>query len=180
MLPILSLRTHIRLITISDLNAIHQLHSQPDVDAYNTLGIPKDLGETEAIISGWIAEHEQEWVSQYTFAIEKPADGAFIGLIALKLGPQKYRSAEVWYKLHPSFWNQGLATEVLKAVLNFGFEELKLHRIQAGCAVENSASIKVLEKVGMQREGRRRAILPLKAGWSDNFEYAILESDERG
>jgi hypothetical protein len=54
-----------------------------------------------------------------------------------------------------------------------------LHRIKAGCAVENIASIKVLEKVGMIREGRGRQLLPLKSSWSDNFQYAILETDSR-
>ncbi|MEL6484029.1 MAG: GNAT family protein, partial [Bacteroidota bacterium] len=63
------------------------------------------------------------------------------------------------------------------AALKFGIEKLKLHRIEAGCAVENVGSIKVLEKSGMALEGRRREILPLKSGWSDNFSYAILESD---
>jgi len=61
----------------------------------------------------------------------------------------------------------------------FGFETLKLHRIQAGCAVNKIGSIKVLEKAGMIREGRGRQVLPLKSGWSDNFEYSILETDER-
>ena len=80
-----------------------------------------------------------------------------------------------WYGA--THWGQGYATEAVKAVLRFGFETLKLHRIEAGCAIANVGSIKVLEKSGMALEGRRREILPLKSGWSDNFSYAILESD---
>jgi RimJ/RimL family protein N-acetyltransferase len=67
----------------------------------------------------------------------------------------------------------------LRRLINFGFNDLKLHRIEAGCAVENIGSLKVLEKVGIQREGHKRKVLPLKNGWSDNYEYAILETDER-
>ncbi len=85
----------------------------------------------------------------------------------------------MWYKIHPVYWNKGYATETLIAVINFGFDHLKLHRIQAGCAVDNTGSIKVLEKAGMTREGRGRKILPLVTGWSDNYEYSILESDKR-
>ena len=59
--------------------------------------------------------------------------------------------------------------------MRFGFHTLKLHRIHAGCAVDNIGSIKVLEKAGMQREGRARQTLPLIDGWSDNYNYAILE-----
>ena len=88
-------------------------------------------------------------------------------------------SGEVWYKIHSDHWKKGFATESLKAVIHFGFENLKLHRIQAGCAVENTGSIKVLENAGMIREGRLRQVLPLKSGWSDNFEYSILETDTR-
>lgn len=95
------------------------------------------------------------------------------------MGSKKYRLGEVWYKIHPNYWNQGIATEVLTKMIDVGFHELNLHRTQAGCAVENTASIRVLEKVGIFKEGRRRQILPLKSGWSDNFEYAILETDKR-
>lgn len=58
-----------------------------------------------------------------------------------------------------------------------GFDHLKLHRIEAGCAVANTGSVKVLEKAGMLKEGRKRKVLPLKEGWSDNYEFAMLEED---
>ena len=102
-----------------------------------------------------------------------------MGLFGLKIGQQKYKRAEVWYKIHSDYWRKGYATEALKAIIDFGFDALKLHRIEAGCAVENIGSIKVLEKSGMLREGRLRQILPLKTGWSDNFQYSILETDKR-
>ena len=77
-------------------------------------------------------------------------------MFGLKLGSKKYKNAEVWYKIHPDFWRQGYATESLRAVIEYGFETLKLHRIEAGCAVNNLGSITVLEKAGMTREGRGR------------------------
>jgi ribosomal-protein-alanine N-acetyltransferase len=64
-------------------------------------------------------------------------------------------------------------------VIRFGFDNLNLHRIEAGCAVNNIGSIKVLEKAGMVREGKGRQVLPLKTSWSDNFLYSILETDKR-
>ena len=162
-------------INFSDLEAIHQLHSLPETDEFNTLGIPENIEQTRAIIENWILENQQENNRIFTFSIT--FQGKFIGLIALNLGKEKYKNAEIWYKLHPDFWNKGFATEALKTVIVFGFNELKLHRIGAGCAVENFGSIRVLEKVGMTLEGRKRQNLPLKTGWSDNFEYAILSSD---
>ncbi|WP_124981322.1 GNAT family N-acetyltransferase [Nonlabens xiamenensis] len=171
-------RLKLRLIDWSDLNSIHQLHALPATDEFNTLGIPKNIEETKRIIEPWIAENKLVNLKNYTFAIENKS-GDFIGLFGLKLGKEKYRRAEVWYKIHADYWKQGFATESLVAVINFGFDDLKLHRIEAGCAVGNMGSIRVLEKAGMIKEGRLRQVLPLKSGWSDNFEYSILETDKR-
>ncbi|SOE22229.1 Protein N-acetyltransferase, RimJ/RimL family [Spirosomataceae bacterium TFI 002] len=176
---ILTERTKLRLIELADLVPIHELHSLPETDEYNTLGIPKDIVETKTIIEGWIAENEKEEIKNYTFAIQNNTDNAFLGLFGFKLWDKKYRRGEVWYKIHSKYWNKGIASEVLKAMIDFGFKKLDLHRIQAGCAVNNTGSIKVLEKVGMQREGIGREMLPLKSGWSDNYQYAILAGDPR-
>lgn len=169
----------LRLITKSDLKAIHELQSFPEVDQYNTLGIPQNFKVTQKVMEPLLAANKKEQPDYYTFAIELKKYGEFVGLIALRLGDKKYNDAEVWFKLNPLFWGKGYATEALSKLIDFGFKDLKLHRIEAGCAVENVASAKVLEKAGMQPEGRRRKTLPLKTGWSDNFEFAILDSDKR-
>ena len=62
-------------------------------------------------------------------------------------------------------------------IIEFGFVDLTLHRIEAGCAANNIGSVRVLEKAGMKREGMRRKTLPLKSGWADNYLYGILEDD---
>ena len=164
-------------ITLDDLEKIHELHSLPETDEFNTLGIPKNMEETKAIITGWIEKNNSGQNTNFAFKIEQTANNDFVGLIALNLGMPKFKIAEVWYKLHSNFWNKGYATESLNRILEFGFGELGLHRIEAGCAVENFGSMRVLEKVGMTREGRKRKVLPLKNGWSDNFHYAILATD---
>lgn len=172
-------RVLLRRIQLSDLNFIHELHSLPETDQFNALGIPETIEETKSIIIPWIEQNELEIVKNYTFAIQLKEGKKLIGLFGFKIGNEKYKRAEVWYKIHSNYWNKGYATEMLKRVIDFGFEDLKLHRIEAGCAVDNMGSIKVLEKAGMIREGRGRKVLPLKSGWSDNFEYAILETDDR-
>ena len=131
------------LISISsfDILNIHKLHSLPNVDRFNTLGIPENLKETEKIFAMWLRGND------LIFKIELKKEKSFVGLIALKPGSPKFQKAEVWYKLHPDFWNKGYATEALKKIVQYGFKELRLHRIEAGCAVENFGSIKVLEKV---------------------------------
>jgi RimJ/RimL family protein N-acetyltransferase len=169
----------LRLVEKSDLNVIHKLLVLPETDKYNTLGIPKNIEVTKLILQTWIKETQSKRITNYTFAIVQRSSKNFVGLFGLKLGNKEYKNGEVWYKIHPDFWNKGIATESLNRILDFVFNELKLHRIEAGCAVENIASIKVMEKAGMIKEGRCRKVLPLESGWSDTFEYAILNSDKR-
>lgn len=159
-----------------DLYHIHTLHSLPETDEFNTMGIPADISVTENLLADWIGMQELEPRMRYTFKIE--CNKQFVGLIGLKnLGVPNYRSGEVWYKLHKEHWGNGYATEALRCVLEFCFSELDLHRVEAGCAVENYGSVRVLEKVGMIREGRKRKKLPIRGGWVDNYFYAMLEED---
>lgn len=174
---LLTNRLIIKPISFSDLEKIHELHSLPETDRFNTLGIPENLNQTERIIKDWIEKNNNGQNKNFTFKVELIESKIFIGLISLNLGKPKFKIGEIWYKFHSDFWNKGYATESLKKILEFAFSELDLHRIEAGCAVENIGSIRTLEKVGMTREGRKREVLPLKDGWSDNFEYAILSTD---
>lgn len=106
------------------------------------------------------------------------AAGALIGAVGLNL-TRAHRRAELGYWIAKSRWGQGIATEASQAVLRYGFETLGLHRIDAHHFVENPASGSVMRKLGMQREGRLRAMV-----WRDGVPrdlelYAILASDPR-
>lgn len=164
-------------LTFADLEDIHKMHSLPEVDEYNTLGIPATINDTGVLLNGWLDQQQLSPRSSYIFCIKQSDTNRFVGLIALILGKVNFKIAEVWYKTLPEYWRQGFTTEALTQLLNFGFTDLGLHRIEAGCAVENIASIKVLQKVGMTREGRKRKVLPIRGNWVDNYLYAILDTD---
>jgi len=166
-------------ITWEDLDNIHWLHSFPEVDEYNTLGIPDNKEVTRGIMQPTIEDQESEKRKEYQWSIRKNNDLEFIGLAGMRVFEERFRMGEIFYKLAPPFWGAGYATESAKALLKFGFESLHLHRIEAGTATENTNSIRVLEKIGMRREGRRRKILPIRGEWYDNYHYAILENDTR-
>ena len=164
-------------LIFADLENIHQLHSLPETDKYNTLGIPATIQETENILNEWLNLQKAIPRISHILCLRQLDSSQFIGLIGLTLGKVNYKIAEIWYKIFPNFWRQGLTTEALTEILKFGFTDLGLHRIEAGCAVENIASIKVLEKAGMTKEGCKRKFLPLKEQWADNYIYGILDSD---
>lgn len=171
-------RLLLRDLSVADLEAVHALNSLPETDRYNTLGIPEDITVTRKVLDNWLQAKTQEPRCTYILAIESLLDGTFIGVTGI-VGHAKpsRRSAELWYNLRVEHWNKGYATEVVNALLELGFGPLKLHRIEAGCAVENKGSARVMEKAGMHREGCKRKILPLKTGWSDAWSYAILEEE---
>jgi [ribosomal protein S5]-alanine N-acetyltransferase len=170
-------RLYLRELLPDDIAAIHALHSLPETDEFNTLGIPENIKATAKLLTEWLTLQNNTPRESYIFCLELKATKQFIGLMALNLGKANYKSGEVWYKLHVDYWNNSYATEALLELLKFGFTTLTLHRIEAGCAVDNIGSIKVLKKVGMTLEGRKRKRLPIRGEWVDNYFYAILEED---
>jgi len=166
-------------ITRENILEIHALNSFPEVSQFNTVGIPDHPKQTEALLSPVLDEIGKSDRRNFGWIIRDKDTDEFIGEVGMSLGLARYAKGEVHYNLDPLFWGKGFATEAVKEVLRFGFEDLKLHRIEAGVAIQNVASIRVLEKVGMKREGHHRKILPLKTGWTDNYSYAILDDDPR-
>lgn len=172
-------RLNIKLISILNIEDVYKLQSLEETARFNTSGIPENINETKITVENWIVENSKENIKRFTFSVELINGNEFIGLIGINLGKEHYNNAEVWFQYDYKFWNKGYGTESLRKIIDFGFENLKLHRIEAGCAIENIGSISVLEKVGMLREAHTRKLLPLKSGWSDNYGYAILSTDER-
>jgi len=178
-MDIITDRLILKEITWEDLEDIHRLHSVPEVDEFNTLGIPADLEETRDLMRKDIEPPGTEAQSKYTWRITIKHSQEFIGLAGMTLSNDKYRLGEIYYKFLPEYWGQGYATEVTKNLIVVGFDKLHLHKVEAGVASENERSIRVLEKAGMTREGLRRKILPIRGEWKDNYHYAIVEDDPR-
>ena len=178
-MEILTERLLLREITWNDLESIHRLHSVPEVDEYNTLGIPKDIDETRELMRPDIEAKGKDPQSRYTWRIILKNSGEFIGITGMTLSNNKFRLGEIYYKLLPEYWGKGYATEVARQLIITGFNTFHLHKVEAGVATENERSTRVLERVGMTREGLRRRILPIRGVWKDNYHYAIVEDDDR-
>ena len=179
-----SKRLILKELTWKDLDNIHTLHSYPEVEEFNTIGIPESVEDTREIIRPPIEDQHLKTVGspkrkQFGWCIFINATEDFIGEAGMTLSANRFKIGEIHYNLLPAYWGNGYATEVTKRLIRFGFEDLKLHRIQAGVVTENVKSINVLEKAGMIREGRRRKILPIRGTWKDNYHYAIIEDDPR-
>lgn len=171
-------RLNLKFISENDIEDIYYLQSLEETTRFNTSPSPNSITDSKILVQEWIVENNKKNSKRYIFKVELNENNRFIGLVGINLGKEHYKNAEVWFQYDYKFWNKGYATESLRKILEFGFINLKLHRIEAGCAIENIGSINVLEKVGMFREAHTRSLLPLKSGWSDNYGYAILSTDD--
>ena len=170
-------RLYLREISWNDLPNIHRLHLYPEVDEFNTLGIPKSIDITQEVIRPAIEDKVNEVRKKIIWAIFEKESDKFIGEAGITLSANKFKLGEIYYKLMPIYWGKGYGTEVATALISFGLGKMKLHKVEAGVATENIRSVKVLEKAGMTREGLRRKILPIRGEWKDNYHYAIVEDD---
>jgi [ribosomal protein S5]-alanine N-acetyltransferase len=89
-----------------------------------------------------------------------------------------HRTYEIGWVFHPAYHGKGYATEAARALLKYAFEVLDCHRVIATCQPENPASFRVMEKIGMRREGHfRKCIFRGENIWWDEYFYAILEEE---
>ncbi|HEX5004095.1 MAG TPA: GNAT family N-acetyltransferase [Gemmatimonadales bacterium] len=120
--------------------------------AENTLTVPHPYPDGAA--EAWIATHAGAYAEgkRATFAVTLAGEATLVGAIGLDITAAD-RRAELGYWIGRPWWNRGFATEAGRAVLEFGFGPLGLHRIMARHFLRNPASGRVIEKLGMEREG---------------------------
>jgi ribosomal-protein-alanine N-acetyltransferase len=121
----------------------------------------------------------QAYLQRYKFqwALTLKDNGVLIGNAGIRKENASDHQAELGYEVNPQFWGHGYASEAARAVRDFGFQKLGLHRIWAHCLKENSASRRVLEKIGMRLEGTLRDHEFFKERYWDTCLYAILIND---
>ncbi|TVQ15798.1 MAG: N-acetyltransferase [Leptolyngbya sp. DLM2.Bin27] len=143
--------------------------------AENTLSIPHPY--TEADAEDWINQQQADGAASkaMTFAITLP-DGTLCGSVGLGLYPA-YNMAELGYWVGRPFWGRGYATESGAAVVDWGFSRLGLNRINATHFGDNPASGRVMEKLGMTKEGYRRRQTPKWGVYRDVALYGLLRED---
>ncbi|MEH2073601.1 MAG: GNAT family N-acetyltransferase [Nostoc sp.] len=134
----------------------------------------KDVCE---FIQMFIGEQKEQPRTKFQLAVVLKEENRLIGNCGIRVNDSELREANIGYELNTQFWGQGYATEAARAILKFGFEELVMHRIWSWCVAENVASVRVLEKIGMRREGHLLEKELIKGRWCDNFLYAILDRE---
>ena len=153
-------RLYFQPFTMGDIDALHQLWTDPDVRRYlwDDEVITRETAE-EAVRAS-LASFQTQRFGFWTLCFRKNPT-TLIGFCGLRFfdDPPKI---EILYGVAPIHWGKGLATEAARAVLRYGFEELRLEKIWGGADAPNVASIRVLEKLGMIYE--KTISMPLGEG----------------
>jgi len=168
-------RLALRPFELSDAPDVQKLAGDFEI-ADTTLLIPHPY--EDGIAEEWIQSHTEKFTDgrEFIFAIVIYESSKLIGSIGLTVDLDHDR-AELGYWIGKQFWNKGFATEAAQAMLRFGFDELKMQRIHAHCLTRNSASTKVLQKIGMRHEGRLRNHIKKWGKLEDIEMYGILKHE---
>lgn len=106
------------------------------------------------------------------------ADDEVVGLIGLHAWQHHHRRAELGYDIAISHWGLGIASEAARAVIDYGFTTMELHRIQAHTIADNHRSVRLLERLGFRREGTLREYsLEDDLTFHDSAVYGLLRTD---
>jgi RimJ/RimL family protein N-acetyltransferase len=178
--PIHTERLLLRPFEPGDLEALHAIHSDPGVVRYLRQAA-RPMEEVRELLKrrvrGEALDHEGDGLAA---AVILPGTGALIGDVSLHWASRVDRQGELGFVFHPTFHRRGYATEAARPILDFAFGELGLHRVSATAEERNLASIRVLEKLGMRREGHMIENEWIKGEWQSEVLYAILDREWSG
>jgi RimJ/RimL family protein N-acetyltransferase len=119
---------------------------------------------------------ESDWFRYFIIRLDSP-EGVAVGLLHIHWYIKERESWEIGYCILPQHRGRGYATEASRIALGYAFGDWNAHKVVGMCNSENTASCKVMEKLGMKREGVFRAELPWRGRWVDQYFYSILDSE---
>ncbi|MDR2720009.1 MAG: GNAT family N-acetyltransferase [Nitrososphaerota archaeon] len=175
--PILTTdRLELRSFQETDYAQVHEYGSDPIVTRFMAWG-PNTEEATRNFVQKSIEYQKEKPQTQHPFAIVLREQNMLIGGCGLIISDIENRQGWIGYCLNRKFWSQGYATEAARALIGFGFNNLKLHRVFAFCDPANTASSHIMEKVGMRYEGHFKEKTWYKCEWHDEVIYAILKKE---
>lgn len=170
-------RLILRPFTMSDLDDVWAYASDPEVTRYTIFDFHQDRTTTEEYLSSVLTRSTGD---SHLFALEHRETHRVLGGCSIRNLDRRNSHAEMGYALARAYWNQGYATEAVRAVIAFGFRELDLNRVEAKCVPQHTASWRVMHKAGMTYEGILRQAEFFKGKFQDLAVYSILRSEWNG
>jgi RimJ/RimL family protein N-acetyltransferase len=177
--PIETERLLLRPYEREDFDALLAIQSRGDVVRY-LYEDPLSNDEVRALLDRRMARTSlSDEGDTLSVAVVLRTTGEMIGDCMLHWGSRQHQQGEIGFVFHPDHHGRGYATEAARTLVDYGFEEVGFHRIIGRLEARNTASARVLEKLGMRREALMIENEFVKGEWQSEIVYAILEREWR-
>jgi RimJ/RimL family protein N-acetyltransferase len=168
-------RVYLRHLEESDTDSLFEIFSDPQALRYWSFPPYRERAEAEKLLAEMHENFRRK--THFQWGIAQRSDDRVIGTSTLFRLDDQSRRAELGYILNRRFWGPGLMGEALTALVGFAFEKMDLHRLEADIDPRNAASVKVVERLGFQREGLLRERWIVAGETQDTLFYGLLKSD---
>ncbi|MCQ1833755.1 GNAT family N-acetyltransferase [Neorhizobium galegae] len=172
-IPITTERLLIRKFTADDFSSYAAYRSRSDVYRYLYAAPPKGVELERKFLKVVEPTFEQNG-DAYRLAVVRQSDKVLLGDVVLKLADKAALQAEVGYVFNPEYAGQGYASEAVEAVIDLGFRHFEFHRIFARLDTANTASVRVMERLGLRREAHLIENDRFNGVWVSEYIYAVL------
>ncbi|SNZ02662.1 ribosomal-protein-alanine N-acetyltransferase [Terribacillus aidingensis] len=162
---------HLRPIAVSDAAHLFEFWSDPDVTAFMNISPMQRVEQAEEMIA-YITQLNN--ANRYTIVLN---EHTIIGTCGFNYIDPANQRGEIGYELGKKYWRNGYMNQALQTLLQKGFFQLDLNRIEAKVEPGNRASRMLLEKIGFQQEGTLRQYEKLDGVFLDMVFYSLLQTD---
>jgi len=166
-------RLVLRPLRMFDAFDMYEYSRMPETSRFLTWSPHTDIEYTKNYIAFVIDKCRAGEFYDWALVL-KNEDEKMIGTCGFSKIDPSNDSGEIGYVINPDYHGNGYATEAAKKIIEFGFKNLKLHRIEAKYIVENTASLSVMKKCGLVYEGTARASMLIKGKYCDIGSCAII------
>jgi ribosomal-protein-alanine N-acetyltransferase len=179
--PVAITGSRVRLREVGPEDAVATMAWAADPEFFRYLAFEPvfDQAAEEEFLRGVQAQSRARPRIQYHLGVVWLATDELVGMARLGITSAEHREGDIGYGVRPDRAGQGIATEAAGLLLDLGFETLSLHRIFAYHHPDNRASERVMQKLGMQREGRLRENMFEHGAWRDSVVHSVLEHEWR-
>lgn len=175
-LPVISARLTLRRPSQLDVDDVHAYQQRPDVAKY-LYRQPWTRQKTETVLNNAAKAPFAATGDDLYLVVQRSDSPKVIGEVLLKLANLEASQAEIGYVFNPDFSGHGLATEAAQALLKYGFEVCKFHRIFARLDAENTGSWRLCERLGLRQEARLVEADLRGTEWGTELVYAMLDHE---
>ena len=168
-------RLVLRKLKVEDAQDMFEYCSDEEMTPFLTWDAHKTIDDSMVFIQKTIEKYKKSQVGEWGIVLKET--GKLVGTCGFLWWMPECGRVELAYAIARSLWGKGLMTEAVSEVIRFGFDKMELNRIEARAIPENIASIRVMQKIGMTKEGLHREQMIMHGKFVDLSSYAILKRD---